>query len=658
MPGQPDVSLITSWHAGSPGMQDHPLLGLVQALRKGIGVVDLYFLSHQEIPWYMDAVERALARQEPGSPVRGLTFRDTLPPADYGCPLRFAAALTPGDITLIAEALLDLMVREYGGRLVGPRPRFAALATYWPLITDDHVQYRDLSIKAVRNSLLLAEALGCRHVEIVGGSAFSLTDGGDIPEGLSRDDYARRVRRRRILRLARSLTRVVDPAAEWTLPEDAARAWEENGTVKNADEPEVWRRNPPGGDPPNEAPWLCLEMEPGAAFLIRHVKDYHHVHQWLPPAARPRVLLNIDLAHMFLARTGDPGEPPETHAGERQLNYLKAHELESHIGHFHCSDHARTHASDLCPGSYHFYRPDYEPWLKLAWRLTGGPRFSNAVAVEMEACSDIHEIQRAIGRTQSWLKLAGEAPAETSETSETTSLSVKSGIIMAVDIVNSTSVLAREGVNPEKGALRIDAAVSALCRKIHAHRGSVYSFTGDGVVAFFDPSHFTDDAACAHAALKANDGLFAAMRDGLQARGFFGDLEARELALRTSLLRGAVRIPDHGHLRHQVLGADVIIACRLLTAAEPPPARGTRKPSPGTPKQSTFTVISHAIHAHVRRASRWEWNQLSVEMLKQFKGLNWALLEESLTALYQWQPHPPIPPRPVKGLKKVRDRRR
>jgi hypothetical protein len=175
MPGLPEVSLITSWHGGasppapppagaahrdSPPPADPPT-GLTHALRNGHGLLDLYFLSHTDLNWYMQVADRKRKWKE----------------KEKNCPLCFAASLERPEIERIANALLDVFIDAYVGRLIGPRPRFAALATYWPLICDVDPELRSLSIKALQNTLVLARCLGCRHVEIVGGAAFSPEDG-------------------------------------------------------------------------------------------------------------------------------------------------------------------------------------------------------------------------------------------------------------------------------------------------------------------------------------------------------------------------------------------------------------------------------------------------------------------------------------------------
>lgn len=586
MAGLPEVSLISSWHAGTPGDRG-PLPGLTHALHAGLSLFDLYFLNHTEITWYAAQTGRAEGKWEEWQ---------------RQCPLCFAAALEPDEIKCIAEALLDLLVGEhYAGRLVGPRPRFAALATYWPLITDDNEDLRLLSVRAVQNSLLLAGHLGCGHVEIVGGAAFSEADGQGAMTPDEKDLCAQKVREQRFSRLCQSLCDVYCNERGHALLQAT------NGAR------------------------LCLEMEPGSAYLIRDVQSFHEVIKGLPtlPEMEGRVLLNVDLAHMFLADADDVGGAP-SHAGQRQLGYLTdpAHGLKRLIGHFHVSDHARTHASDLCPGTYHFFSPDYKPWLELAAELVGQPQFSNSVAVEMEACSDIHDALRAVGRTRAWLRAAAPSPLPGSQ-------GVVEGVILAVDVVGSTEVLAMEGLELEEGATRLNAAISCMCRVIQGKRGSVYSFTGDGVVAIFDQCHFLNAADCALNAQLAADALFDAMKEGVSVVDEWLDREEEKLALRIALHWGRAVIPTGGPLRHQVLGADVIIGCRLMNAADCYNNKGESL----SPTHRVNQIASAPFRLQLGAQQQALWSEMSA-MEGRFKGVHWIAFRKRVKQVYLRRENP------------------
>lgn len=576
----PEVSLITSWHAGQPG-DSSALPGLQYALRAGVRLLDLYFLNPLELPWYLSCL----------SSLEGRWTQQ-----EMRCPLKFAAGLQPEEIHILAEALTqELTGPHYTGRLIGPRPRFVALATYWPLIADNSEDKRALSVKAVQNSILLAEELGCEHVEVVGGAAFSGTDGRGADTVEKRVELAEELRIKRMARLALSLAEVFDGDLGKELLSRGGRC-----------------------------PKLCVEMEPGSAFLIRDIRTFHQLHKSLVKSIRPRVMLNVDLAHMFLADVeAHTNQQPQ---GQEQLDYLREHpEVKSLIGHFHCSDHARSHASDLCPGTYHFWQRDYKPWLELVLDRVERPGFSNAIAVEMEAVTDIHEVMRAVGRTRAWLKsLVG---------SDDHGHQAVTGVVMAVDIANSTKVLAREGLGVQKGASRLDLGVSAICRVIQKHRGSVYSFTGDGVVAVFDEKHFLNDEECARAAIAAGDALYETMRTALLAAGHFKRREAERLAVRVAMHWGEVRIPSHGPLKHQVLGANVIIACRMLALVD-----GVLTEPPEELAAMTHQVaISLGIKNRLPEKDSIGWEELSPEALddsKRFRGLNWALIDDEVDKVY------------------------
>jgi class 3 adenylate cyclase len=577
MLGLPDVSLITSWHVGVPRTDHHlpsPPHGIVQALQAGIGLLDLYFLNHTDIPWYMHCCR---------------TSRKSWPSHAADCPLCFAACLEEADITAIAEALLDLLVgSHYTGRLVGPRPRITALATFFPGISDDDLHHRTQSILAVQNALFLATKLGCRHVEIVGGAAFAESDGGQAADARGREREAEQARTRRRANLCGSLTEVYgNPRGASLLPSHQSRP-----------------------------PFVCLEVEPGGAFLVNNVESFCAIRHDLAgyPNLTHQVLLNVDLAHMFLA---DSNESELSHAGENQLRAIREHCMDC-VGHFHLSDHARTHASDLCPGSYHFFNPDYHPWLELACELMDKPHFSRVIGVEMEACADIHDAQRAMGRTRSWLKSLIPRSSSPSYTRV-------EGVIMAVDVVGSTACLAVGGVNLTEGAKRLDASISAICRAIQRYRGSVYSFTGDGVVAIFDVRHFSSEQECAMVALQAANSLFVAMRTSVGEASQWGTAESKQLAIRSALHWGESILPAAGALANQLLGADVIIACRLMNIVD------HTTPLPDSPSVSHRSNLACSERIHGLLSDAGSWSQVKDLDLK---GIHFQVIRERVKSVY------------------------
>lgn len=520
----PQVSLISSWFIDA-GAKTHrlspptPPMSLVHALRQRVGLLDLYFLDRADIPWYQNKA------QIPGS---------------FETALDFVAALNQKNLKRIRDALIDLMTNEYQGPLVGPRPRFAALATYWPLISLPPQEdksgpkaktFRAKSIRAVQNSLYLAALLGCHCVEIVGGSA--------LPEGKQQkqsvrvpDDY----RKDRMNCLAQSLIDAITD--DW-----AEQLFEDS-----------------------RMPFLAIEIEPGTSFLINTVGRYRELRRSLgrSPKTRQRVLLNVDVAHLMLIQ--DTGDEPGL-KGKKIIDRIRR--MRRQVAHIHLSDHARSHASDLTPGTYHFYS-DYADWLQLAIQLAQNPShransFSGVIAIELEACNDIHEAVRAMGKVSRWLDQAAKTmPPATHPNPQNDNPpptpdpgGFKKGAILAVDLGNSTSGILSRG---NRGEWALAEEISALCRIVHREQGSVLSFTGDGLIAFFDEQHFLHRLADAatHAMNAAR-----AMESSIDRKTNQHAPNDEPVTLRAALHCGNVLIPTAGHLRHQAIGKDVVVTTRL-----------------------------------------------------------------------------------------------
>ena len=607
LPRMPEVSLITSWYLPPPllharaaddaGAGEPPLPSTLEALRialnQQMGLLDLYFLDDSDVAWYW----QILNEEEP------------MPEEGYPSALKFAAGLTPPQVKKIADALSGFVAKHYEGRLVGPRPRFAALATYWPHLSmpqewshpclDMTVDPRpEESVKAVRNALLLASHLGCRHVEIVGGSALpelKTRPGGEplLAEQLQSEALQKALRDKNLARKARHDTLVKNLAAVYTdpvefhKPDGERRLWAEFAALRE--------------DGRDGVPKLCLEVEPGKPFLINSVECYVEVRRDLlkkHPLIANHVLLNVDIAHMMLC------EGDEQRAGAHcQMEVIcrggTLGNIKHLIGHMHVSDHARTHASDLTPGTYHFFH-DFLPWLKLAIELTADPEsnFSGVIAVEMETCADIHEAARSVGRIRRWLEAAphfdilppapegaplppttpispASSPAATPAAPGDSSADgrMMQAAIVVVDVGNSTrwaltSGAQAEGATPSAAsaedsavAIKIEKMVNELCQKVHAQRGSVLSFTGDGAISVFDPQHFSSDEMCARAALRAGLDMADGLRMMIQE-------ENDPRTIRVSLHWGRVYLPTTGALRFQAIGRDVILACRLCGAVK------------------------------------------------------------------------------------------
>jgi class 3 adenylate cyclase len=500
----PEVSLITSWY--DPLVSTGNLEALDLALEECMPLFDLYFLGGSDIRWYQKAA---------GRPESGGTD-----------PLSFAASLGPEELGAIATALKGRLTQKYQGNLIGLRPRFAALATHWPQISlpseedpengSEFEGRRIKSIKAVRNSLYLAALLGCRHVEIVCGSC--------IPEhfGPHKRESADVYRQVRMKALSGGLTQVFLTEGD-------------NLLFSNA----------PGlGIPAERIPYLCIEIEPGASFLMNGISAFDELIQLLKGTgifASEKTLLNVDIAHMMLL-----GEPEG-----RPLKQIRDLHLESRIGHMHISDHSKTHACDLPPGTFHFFDA-YEPWLKLALELAQNQKtFSRVIAVEMEACNSIAEALDAVATVRRWLRPIA-TQQETQGHPRVTSTN-PTGSLIVVDIGNSTQELLSGQSSLEAGYLALEDAVKEICLSVQNHGGAVMSFTGDGIIGLFEDSQFTDPARAASAALDAVHEI-EMLSVGSQSAG---------ISFRASLHHGSVYIPATGRLRSQIIGPDVVCAARL-----------------------------------------------------------------------------------------------
>src|SRR5437868_6738016 len=107
----PDISLITSWFVPVWKQNFDTLKSLADPLSAGLNLLDLYFLNHVEIPWYAKAA--------------GIENLSNLKLDPHG----FVAGLTRPQLDRIAASLSERLTEDYGGQLIGPRPRYVALAT-------------------------------------------------------------------------------------------------------------------------------------------------------------------------------------------------------------------------------------------------------------------------------------------------------------------------------------------------------------------------------------------------------------------------------------------------------------------------------------------------------------------------------------------------
>ncbi len=533
-PPIPEVSLITSWCGPPPAFasrKEIALAGLEGSLVEGVRLLDLYFLSPEDVEWYRRCMKPR-------------------PKKKLNDPEEFAASLSSGDLDRIAAKLTWVLSERYGGPLVGRRPRINAFATFFPNVSlPDSIKRkqpgnsnRQTTVQALRNTLYLAGKLGCCCVEIVGGAGAPGPD-LDIPD--SPDEYRTRHRRS----LAQSLCELYD------LTDHA------NPLVHFKDRPE-------------RIPCVSLELEPGLSFLLNSKKEFTDllkmmrgkVFKKLPgyALAMRKTKLNIDIAHAFIL-------------GLEVKEIREEKELFSRVAHMHISDHAAhhgrggVHAADLPPGTFHWFG-EYREWLKLALDLTRqGNAFSRSVAIELEAINDLAAVLGAIATVRRWLRLvAKNAKKHRGEEHQ-----LIEGALLVADIGNSTQHLLQRGRSKQRrttstlaGCQRLEKHVDELCHKTLGKGGSVMSFTGDGFIALFEERQFEDPRSAAEAAREAAK-MIAKDVTGLP-----------KLTARIALHWGKVYIPTSGRLANQIIGPDVVYATRTcdwlaktVEAGQPPDRR-------------------------------------------------------------------------------------
>ena len=527
----PEISLVSSWRVGptpviepdDPAFDDLHLDSLRLAVQNNLRLLDLYFLSKDELPFFQQAAGKHI---DPDEPI-----------------LEFACGLTPDHIQSLADRLTDEICESFRGNVVGQRPRICALATYWPSIslptTVDGVSdkeaaadraLRENSIAALQTSLYLAHCLGSQHVEIVGGASFSseivpLKDCGNFDNPKDAAEHASRS-----LRLDSFRDSLVEAYTN------------DRGT-------ELF------GEDLSNAPSVCVEVEPGDVFLINSVESFAELKETFSGSdetfrkVNEKVLLNIDVAHLMLtenlhASRDDPAD---------QLKAIETLKLEEWIGHCHISDHARTHAADLCPGTYHFFE-DYRKWFDLLIRVNApsDSRFSGIIAIELEACADIHEVSRAIDVTRRWMEAAmPEEPANAPDVGP----AGFDGAIVVIDIVKSTERFFGPESPVAMGVADLDRAIVSMCKEVHRKRGAVVSFRGDGLVAVFNTKHYAGNPQATTQA--AYDCCLSLLED-----------EAMAIGLRFSLHYGTLYRPASAQLRYQILGPAIVAACMLCDCKE------------------------------------------------------------------------------------------
>lgn len=560
----PEVSLITSWHVEAETSGKPCLPGVEYALRENVNLLDLYFVEHSDIPWYLSRIAEKGRRKE----LQSLRRK----------PSAFVAALQPDELKRIAESLWTLLTNAYDGKLIGRRPRFAALATYFPHLSLPIGPQRDTAIRALRNTLFLAHHLGCRCVEIVGGAG---VPGRNYTGTESPEEY----RQSRMEALAANLILVYEDDRE--IPDNPLRREEMEGKI----------------------PIVAVELEPGVSPLLNRPKAFLDLRRLIAKRGEDcltarSVYLNADIAHAFLI-----GYSPEEALFEQ--------ELASRIAHIHISDHAGgrhqggAHASDLVPGIFH-REAEYHPWLKFAINQMNPQspsdgsgqepppsHFSGVVSIELEACNDPDMMLDARRIVQRWVRNAAQ---KFPLSDDGVGSDQKRGILLVVDIANSTEKHfgPRSG---QMGSLRLRETIEQLCTVVHNHRGSTMSFTGDGFIALFEAVHFAEQGEAKRKALTAAQEICQAKYRG------------RRLVVRAALHDGEAYIPSSGRLRDQIIGEDVVLTTRLCAWLSQ-----TIESSISPHERSGLIAVTEQWRASMLTAATEAWNEHREVEFKGLKG--------------------------------------
>ena len=350
------------------------IYGVYFLYNEGQKHIDLYFCDCSDIAYYSS---------------------EHLNPAD-SCKdhVHFIGNLSDEDISRIKDKITDDF----------PDIEIPCIASYFPQIsninsnvifeneTHSPNENRAQSVRALANTLCLADALKCHCVEIVGGINIPrnanellelryLSYNNDITPAMYKEE--------KLTRFATSIRETLD----------------QYFATQNHK---------------NEPPLIAIEIEPGSSFLIGNIEDYIWLKYKLYEQVKndqtkitypSYVKLNIDVAHAFLAGITVNSIKQFTFQGMEST-----YDLSGEIAHMHISDHAGHgrrqdilpwggHASDLQVGEFHF-DGDYQPWLEFAVELSNRPQssFSKAIAIEMEAYNDIDAVILSERRLTRWLK--------------------------------------------------------------------------------------------------------------------------------------------------------------------------------------------------------------------------------------------------------------
>ena len=545
----PETSVITSWRvrtrhdepirqlpfsedqtpseiidllAGDP--KNYAIPGIDRALAEEVGMIDLYWLDHHEIPIYAAAAGlfadwNHYAKSDPEN-------------NPFSSPLKFLNTLNKENIENIGKFLLKRIIHVSSAKGIGLRPRISGIATYFPYISLPNFEeadstgksWRQYSVQAIRATLCLAEYLGIPCIEIVCGSKIP------IPKTVRGDLSPKMYHQERENALIQSLEEIYSQAST-----------SDNFQITN------------------DSPKLALELEPGPSYLLNSLEAFSQIID--SPTVEKienkslKIGLNIDIAHFFLIGVKKPEKTPED-------TFTKKYG--GRIFHAHISDHAGdhkiggVHASDLIPGSFHSM-DEYMPWIELITDASKTPHFSGIVSIELESSFVVEELLAARSIVQRWVQDCAQRRTQNSTPQIMWAINrFHKGTILVIDLGNSTYEFFARQSTPgngqeegwDEGSERLGRLGDDLCRNVRSYGGSALSFTGDGLVAFFDETILPSRAA--DQAIQCSQSLAEILKK-----------QPETLTLRCSLHWGSCYIPPDGPLEENAIGRDVVVAARL-----------------------------------------------------------------------------------------------
>jgi class 3 adenylate cyclase len=349
-------------------------------------------------------------------------------------PVELAHLINPAKAAEKIRSWLSPHLRLYCQAPLSP---VRALATNIPEISDPNETKRLKARDTVLNCAHLAKELGATCVEIVGGPSFirepgdgmSLRAGSDIVE----------------LRMTQLIKSLQELDAALNSPKSPLSVG------------------------------LALEIEPGPAYLLSDLERVHEVFARLSKRGPHHIGINVDVGHMLLLRD----------QGERPMDDLRR--LMPLVMHFHASDQAIAHFSDLELTSFHS-ADDFMSWIFLFLELTNrtdiNPFFTNTIAVEMEAGHSIHQAIRSARLLRSWLDDAHTQMLTTS-TSVPFPLHMEEqfSVVVFTDIVSSTRLFM--SLKPDQLPRVLANFVRHMEQLLVEFGGFFDRFTGDGFMATF-----------------------------------------------------------------------------------------------------------------------------------------------------------------------------